>query len=255
MERRNRNILVLLIALVIVAAAFSSFGMEYFAGNTPEITLPEITHPAGPEGEEPGRTDGVIRVEVTPDTVQGVVETLERPASYYQEITVTYGAAGGSLTAKQWVDGGWSRTEAALPGGMIRHTIVGEGMVHYWYGNSRTWASAPGDQRSHDLEGPHIPTYEDILDVEKDHITRAGYEEKDDMACVFAEIIDSELGSVSRYWVSVDNGLLVAAERARGEELLLTMSAAGIERPVAAGTVFALPDGTQLHAVSVQPQQ
>ena len=40
MERRNRNILVGLIGVVIVIAVFSSFGLPLFASPTPTIVLP-----------------------------------------------------------------------------------------------------------------------------------------------------------------------------------------------------------------------
>lgn len=40
MERKNRNILVALIAVVIIAAVFSSFGLPLFANPTATITLP-----------------------------------------------------------------------------------------------------------------------------------------------------------------------------------------------------------------------
>ena len=40
MERRNQNILIGLIAIVIVIAVFSSFGLSLFTSPTPTSTLP-----------------------------------------------------------------------------------------------------------------------------------------------------------------------------------------------------------------------
>ncbi len=298
MEGRSRNILVVLIALVIAVAVFSSFGMDFFTPVQPPITLPPEAAGAVPESMSPeeGAKD-MIRVSVTPETVQSVIATLARPGSYYRQVTVEYPERGGRLTSEQWVDGGWSKSDTVLPGGMVRHSIVREdtlyywygnsrswvsapadersadlegphksdtvlpgGMVrhsivredtlYYWYGNSRSWVSAPADERSADLEGPHIPTYEDVLEEERSAIVEAGYVEKDGMACIYVAVEHPELDSVSRYWVAVENGLLTAAEQCKGDTLVLSMTAAAAERPVAAGTVFALPDGTRLHTVA-----
>lgn len=252
MEGRSRNILVVLIALVIAVAVFSSFGMDFFTPVQPPITLPpEEAADAPGESMSPGGEDGtLLRVSVTPETVQSVIATLARPGSYYRQVTVEYPESGGRLTSEQWVDGGWSKSDTVLPGGTVRHSIVGEDTLYYWYGNSRTWRSAPADERSADLEGPHIPTYEDVLEEERSAITEAGYVEKDGMACIYVAVEHPERDSVSRYWVAVENGLLTAAEQRKGDTLVLSMTAAAAERPVPAGTVFALPDGTRLHAVA-----
>lgn len=251
MEGRSRNILVVLIALVIAVAVFSSFGMDFFTPVQPPITLPPEAAGAVPESMSPeeGAKD-MIRVSVTPETVQSVIATLARPGSYYRQVTVEYPERGGRITSEQWVDGGWSKSDTVLPGGTVRHSIVGEDTLYYWYGNSRSWVSAPADERSADLEGPHIPTYEDVLEEERSAIVEAGYVEKDGMACIYVAVEHPELDSVSRYWVAVENGLLTAAEQCKGDTLVLSMTAAAAERPVAAGTVFALPDGTRLHTVA-----
>ena len=251
MEGRSRNILVVLIALVIAVAVFSSFGMDFFTPTPPPITLPPVEESAAP-GESPspeGEAGAALRVGVTPETVQNVIATLARPASYYRQVTVRYPDSGGSLRTEQWVDGGWSKSDTTLPNGTVRHSVVGEEKVYYWYGNSQTWASAPADAYSADLEGPHIPTYEDVLEEETAAILEADYVEKDGMECIYVAVEHPELGSLSRYWVAVENGLLTAAEQVKGDTVVLSMTATPAERPVAAATVFALPDGTVLHTV------
>ena len=54
MEGRNRTIFVVLIAIVIVVAVFSSFGLNLFAPAAPEITLPVVTDPAEDETAKAG---------------------------------------------------------------------------------------------------------------------------------------------------------------------------------------------------------
>lgn len=252
MERKNRNILVVLIAAVIVVAVFSSFGLNLFPKNYPHIVLPTAA-PTGMQPIQPSQEgEGVTWIGVTPDTVQSVVSTLKRPDNYYREITVRYGADGGTLTAQVWVDGGWTRTDAVNSrSGLVRHTIVGDGMLYYWYNNDQTARSAPADEKSPDLDGPHIPTFEDVLSLDKSLITGAGYEEKDGENCVYVSVRDEELDQEQRYWISTGSYcLLIAAEITRGDEVLMSMSSSAMEQPVPADASFALPDGTVLHTVT-----
>ena len=69
------------------------------------------------------------------------------------------------------------------------------------------------------------------------------------MDCVFVGVEVAEPAQVERYWVSADNGLLVAAETESGGEVVWSMTATVPEIPVSASASFALPDGTVLHTV------
>ena len=242
MERRNRNILVILIAIVIVVAVFSSFGLSLFTGDTPHIVLPTPSAADQP-GEDPGSTpaaNGPVRVEVTPDTVQSVIATLSRPESYYREVTIEdYWGDGesGRTTAKVWTDSHWTLVEATGPAGTVRTSLVGDGTVRIWYGSRAGSLTAPADEYSADLEGQRIPTYEDVLALDKDAITDTGYEEKGGLSCIYVETVVDGLDYRERYWVSVDTGLLAAAETWDGDELVYRMSSYNLERPVPAGVL------------------
>ena len=255
MERKKRNLMVVLIAAVIVVAMLSSFGLRLFVPDTAKIVLPTPAASAAPGGD-PGADSGVVLVDVTPETVQAVIgETLTRPESYLRTVTIEdfWGEGeSGVTTAQVWVDGGWTMTEASLPGGAVRHTIVGDGRFWLWYSGDRTPVTGPADSRSADLEGQRIPTYEDVLDLETADIAAAGYEERGGLACIYVETAPDALGYVERYWVSVDSGLLVSAETAQDGVLTYRMTAYAVERPAPAGTDFALPAGTVLHTVGEQ---
>lgn len=130
MERKKRNLMVVLIAAVIVVAILASFGLRLFVPDTAKIVLPTPAASASP-GLEPGTGSGLVRVDVTPETVQTVIgQTLTRPESYFREVTIEDFWGDGeqsSTTARVWVDGGWTMTESAMADGAIRHTIVGRG--------------------------------------------------------------------------------------------------------------------------------
>ena len=76
---KNRTLIVVLIALVVVAAVLASFGLSLFPGQIPRVELPtpgtgspqQTVSPTGPGGDE------FLAVEVTPDTVQEVIATLD----------------------------------------------------------------------------------------------------------------------------------------------------------------------------------
>lgn len=249
MERRNRNILVVLIGIVITVAMLSSFGVALFAPDTARIQLPA---PEASQSQSPQQEDGILRVEVTPETVQNVISrTLTRPDSYGRLVTIEdfWGEGESGVTrAEVWVDDGWTHTTATLPGGTVRHSIVGEDQFWLWYeGNSRVM-TGPAQDGAADLEGQRIPTYEDLLDLDPKFIAAAGYEEKEGVACIFVELEPDSLGYVERYWVSVDSGLLAGAETRLDGQLVYRMSAYTVERPVPEDARFILPDGTVLHA-------
>lgn len=253
MEGKNRTIFVVLIAIVIVVAVFSSFGLNLFNPKTPSVYLPEVTNQPGDE-PGPGNTsdpDHYTRVDVTPETVQDVIRTMVplQPESYRRTVTVQTALGDGTMgttTNQVWVDFGWTMVESHWPSSVTEHTIVGDGKVYRWFTGDWTYKEWDGEERDADM-AQRIPTYEDVLDLNQKLITDTGYEDKDGLPCVYVEVAENELGNRERYWVSVETGLLVAAETKKGDETVLLMSSGAVERPVQQGKQFALPDGTVLH--------
>lgn len=252
MDSKNRLFIVIAVIVIIVGAMFTSFGRNLFILNTPEVILPSSSAQSGVSSGDPDGSDALFRpVEVTPGTVSGVVATLARPTSYYQELAVeTFWAEGASSTQVQvWVDGGWSHSRQALPSGVIRHDLVGDGTLYYWYEGSRQFETAPADERSFDL-AQHIPTYETVVDLPPEEITAAGYELRGELPCIFVEVQPEDSPLVYQYWVSVDSGLLVSAETLEDGELVYRMTAySPVQAPCPADAQFRLPDDTVLHTV------
>lgn len=245
MKRKERNVLVALIVAVIVAAVFASFGLPLFYGDTATITLPT------PAPTDRGVTDEEqalgVRVEVTPETVQGVIAAMSRLSSYSRTVTTTLGET--AFTAQVQADGAWTQSVLTAPNAPAVHTLVGPEQVWRWYEGDREAASWPAEEGSRDLEGQRIPTYEDVLALDKETITAAGYQEKNGASCVYVEVAVPELTQVERYWVSADSGLLWCAETETAGEIVWSMTASLPETPLPGGTEFVLPDGTVLHTV------
>lgn len=246
MKRNDRNVLVLLVVAAIVAAVFASFGLPLFYGDTATITLP--TPVPSDQGAQSGEEQTLgVRVEVTAETVQSVIAAMSRLDSYV--CTVTTALNDTTLTAQVWVDGGWTRSILTTPNGLTAHTLVGGGQVWRWYEGDREAVSWPAGEGSRDLEGQRIPTYEDVLELDQERITAAGYQEKNGASCVYVEVAVPELSQVERYWVSADSGLLWCAETECGGEIVWAMTATLPETPAPAGTQFILPGGAVLHTV------
>lgn len=253
MERKRRTLFAVLIATIIVLAVFASFAITLFGQEDYQIKLPDLSTDtqSDPTGE-PGDSDGpFIRIEVTPETVQNVIETLDRPRSYYRELNLELWAdaeTSAVTTAQVWADGGWTRSSVTAPGGLTQHNLVGENQHWMWYEGDETALVFPADEAVSDIV-QRIPTYEDVLELPQRLITAAGYESYAGTDCVYVEIEQEELDSRERYWISVSDGLLVVAERIKDDLVVYRMTAKSTVSPAPLDSSFALPDGTVLHVV------
>lgn len=237
------------IIVVVLAAVLYSFFLNLFSP-TPSLVLPnpDATPSLDPVEQESGRPGGVV-VEVTPQTVQSLIASLERYDSYRRTVVAEYFSAGqsvGTVTAQVWADGGWVRTTATLSSGVVEHAVVGENTLWLWYDSGPGVYSGPAADKAADLV-QRLPTYEDVLALDKKSITAAGYEERDGQPCVYVEA-NGLLGGMERYWVSVNSGLLVAAETEKDGDVVYAISSRDVVSPLDGGSgVFTLPDGRVLY--------
>ena len=253
MEQKNRLMIVAAIVALMVVAIVASFGRVLFTAKTPEVILPSSSAGTGDLSGTGSQEQDYQRVEVTTQTVTGVVATLSRPASYYRELTVETVWTGGSSAAQVqvWADNGWSHSIQTLPSGVVRHDLTGEDTVYYWYDGAQQYETAPADRKSSDL-AQHIPTYETVLELEPDEITDAGYELRGDLPCILIEVQRSGSGLLQRFWVSVNNGLLVSAESEQDGQLVYRMTAySPVQSPCPPDASFTLPDGEVLHSAGM----
>lgn len=135
MEQKNKVFLALLIALVMVVAILSSFGLNFFSGDQPEIVLPSpvITDSGEQSADDPTAGGGFLPVDVTPETVQSVIATLERPENYYRAITIEV-ATAAIRPAAFMPRYGWTERGPGLrwhsrcaPWAAVHHYIPGQG--------------------------------------------------------------------------------------------------------------------------------
>ena len=252
MEPKKRLLIVVAVTVLILCAMGVSFGRSIFARNTPSVTLPDRSDGVSDsDGTHAAVTpsDRIQPVEVTPDTVQNVVATLARPDSCAMELTVeTFWGEDGSAaqTVHVWQDGGWTHVRKQLPSAVVRHDLIGPDAAYYWYEGSRKYKTCPPDDASADL-AQRIPTYESVLQAQAEEIRSAGYEKKNDRACIRVEVESGSPAIRTCYWVEVASGLLTAAEQEQDGKLIYRMTVSDLQQPCPAQTQFALPEGTVLH--------
>ena len=251
MDQKNRARVAVLISVIVVAAVLGSFALTIFSAKTPAIVLPALHPDSSHSSTNDTSADETQRVEVTTSTVQAVIASLSRTGSYYRQMTVeTFWEGGsGTTTIQTWVDDNYTYVRSVLPSGQLRYSLTPpDGTVYYWYGGSSAWRTAPAGSLSADLS-QRIPTYEDVLELDVRDIRTAGYSAYENHPCIYVETQQDDLGYLDRYWISVDSGLLVAAQTLKADTVVYSVNAAApIQTPCPTDSVFTLPDGTSLHS-------
>ena len=247
MDKRKLNwITWAVLAVAILAAALMLGGS---LSRTAHITLPPSNPPRDPSAGSGASRSGVTVVEIAPKTVQAAIASLSRPENYGRSVTLEYLWSGGSGTHELYtiVRGPWTRVDRSLPDGTTRVSVTNGEETYIWYGydDGAETAVLPAGAFSADVE-QSIPTYEDILDLPVEEIVLADYRPLDALTCIYVETAADEAGYSTRYWVSVENGLLVQAERLLGETAVYRMTSLYVDETEYDTSRFTLPDGTVL---------
>lgn len=250
LNHNNRTRIAVLIAIVLVVAVFGSFGLSLFSTQTPKITLPDLSPDSSTTDISSTTDDPALRIEVTTETVQAIIASLDRATSYYRQLSVQTNWPGGSgiTSVYTWTDNEYSFVRSVSPSGITRFYLCEGNTVYYWYDGNSTWHTAPTDSLSPDLT-QRIPTYEDVLALDPEQISDAGYGAYGNYPCIYVETHEDEFGYLERYWIGVDSGLLIAAQTTKGDEVIYSVNVTSpIQMPCPTDAVFALPDGTVLHS-------
>ena len=249
MEEKKRTWLAILISCIILLAVGYSFGLNFFRSTADIVVADPGAAPS--QSLNPGGAGNAagIPVDVTPQTVQSIIADMSRYKSYRRNVEIRYFWGEGEpsvITARVVENGGWIRCETQLPGGLTEHSILGGGSVWCWYDDGPEYLQLPAEAQAEDLV-QHIPTYEDVLGLEKESITRTAYEAKNGVPCIFVEVKREELGYVEQYWVSTASGLLYAARTEKDGAEVYSMTSGDVLSPITPDKAdFTLPDGTVL---------
>lgn len=249
MERRNLNrIITLVLTAVIVLVALMLTGSLH---RPARIVLPAETTTSGQPSDSPeDSADALTQVAVTPATVQTAIETLARPEQYRRTVSIQqmWDSGSGSWETTVTASQPWTRTDRTLTDGRIRHTVTDGESTYIWYNAETEVLITPAGSITPDAE-QSIPTYEDVLLLPTRDIVAADYRAiGEQVNCIYVETAEDDYGYSLRYWVSVDSGLLVAAEKLQEGETTYRMWETAIDLAPALTDEFTLPDGTKLNS-------
>ena len=245
MDKRRMNHIAVGFIVVMALVIAVMFGNNL--RRPPQVVLPD-TSATGDQSDQAEDDAGTLSlVQVTPETVQTAIATLSRPEQYRRTITIEQFWDGGSGTyeVSVLVYGPWTRTDRTLPDGQVRHAVTDGETTYVWYdGDSAVFSGAAAGITADNEQT--IPTYEDVLDLPAEAIVQADYRTISDVNCIYVETAELEDGSVLRYWISVETGLLAASEKLVDGETVYRMGALEVELSAPAAEDLTLPDGTVL---------
>ncbi len=245
MDKRKLNRITM--AFVVLTVLVVSLMLSHTLRRSSHITLPEALPTAEENGGGTTGSDVLSVVEISPETVQTAIETLDRPNSYACSIKVEHVWSGGSGTYQTEVTArdGFIRTDRVMQDGQMRHTITDGTRTYIWYNDEMEFLEIPAGSVSADNE-QSIPTYEEILSLPVETISAADYREISGINCIYVETAAEESDYVLRYWVSVDSGLLAAAEKLLDGKTVYRMGVLELDQTEQSEVMFTLPDGQAL---------
>lgn len=245
MDKRKLNRITM--AFVVLTVLVVGLMLSHTLRRSSHITLPEALPAMGESSGETTGSNALAVVEISPETVQTAIETLNRPDSYACSIKVEQIWSGGSGTYQTdvTVRDGLTRTDRVMQDGQIRHTVTDSTRTYIWYNDETEYVEMPAGSVSADNE-QSIPTYEEILSLPMETISAADYREISGIRCIYVETTAEKSEYVLRYWVSVDSGLLVAAEKLLDDKTVYRMGVLALDEMEQSEVMFTLPDGTAL---------
>ena len=211
--------LVVLAAIVLVAVLF--FVCPWLRLETTPVILPDAV--AGEENTDPAGSSPFRKADVTPETVQAVIASLQRETAYSRTVTVrTFWQDSSSIE---------SITEQTSDGCTLLHTgkrnlLIRPDGLWIWYDNADGVYHCRADDAGYAQADVWLRclTYEDMLALPTRAITGAGYKLFQDTSCIYAEYTDGELGYFNRVYVSASTGLLMGCETYDGDTLVYSMT-------------------------------
>ena len=235
-------VLVLLSVLILLVVVMFAQGSIRRSGH---ITLPDLDR-LQDQGESHTQEERLELLEVRQDTVQQVVASMDRADAYTMTIQVETLWSGGSGTATltAYVRDGWTRVDTLQLDGSVRRTLSDGTVTYIWYDNETEYLTLSAGETTADRE-LRIPTYETLVELDPETILDAGYQELKGVYCIYAEAREGE-DYISRYWVEVDSGLLIAAQRLWQMEPVYQMTVQSMDLAEPDISLFTLPDGQTL---------
>lgn len=235
MKRKLSIIIAAFVGAIIITAVL--FSVLSPGGEAPVISLPS------PSSDSGGSDTGLVSV--NSETVQTAIATLSRCEAYFREYNVTTYCQDCSAQSvvKVWQSGENTRI-AIKQDDISKNTLFRDDTVYIWYDDdsSAVFTSSADSYDPQSLDrSARLIYYEDLLNADSEQIVDAGYVEKSGENCIYAEYFSEDLNYVNQIFVSVNTGLLVAAEVYEGEVLTYSMETVSTNLATPEDEVFVPP--------------
>lgn len=239
--------MVCLIAAVIIVLIYLNMSTD-----TAEVHLPAqtagISSDVDSDGDGIGELNTLTYAELRPDTVQYILEIIEKPKSYSCRYTVESFWEGGSSAFDVAVyvkDSVFSVT--LLNDSYMKRCIFTDDEYYIWYIDEREYyhgrrGSALDEERIADavqMSG----SYKTLMELDTSSILETSYVEVDGIYCVYVNAEVGELGYRSEYYIYPDTGLLLKNEIYDGETLIYRMNSSDAMLSAPNDDYFTLPNG------------
>ncbi len=250
MNGKRMVVFAVVAAFLIAIAVFLSIAL-FGSGETAEVILPKQTD-GGENDPVSGENSGesVESASVTPETVQAVIRTLERPGSYHRSIETQlfWNEESVKTNAEIWQRGDLIRLDIS-ESGSIKHLILTKDNVYIWYNDETAFQQIESGSREDLLriadELSAIPGYEAVLELERQDIVDAGYVSLEGKACIFVRAHSENFGYTEEYYIEIETGLLLAAASYDGDTVIYEMKAGATELTAPEDALFCLPGTSQ----------
>lgn len=237
---KNKTIIGILAVAVLIAAVIylvASIG----GPDTHVIVMPSPTT----KNNDNFTTDGDSSLDVTPETLKTVLDTVSRAESFSRAYSVkTYWEGGESEeTINHWSRDGKTRLVISR-GTEVKNILILEDRVYIWYDGDRSAMEAGLSEASVKRETDRLSrllTYEDIFALDQEDILDAGYSEKLGHACIYAKYKQGIFDYVNQIYLSIDSGLPIAIEVYDGEKLVNSMELIATVSSLPEDALFRLP--------------
>ena len=259
MKNRSNIKTVLAITVVLcVCLILSLFNSSFFFNKKSEsIVLPPIQT----NSEKHSEYDNFFaenteilsnKLELTPQNIGNVVNTLRRPDKYSFSVTKTlyYGEDFKTTQIAVYVIDGYSKIEILnRDGSVYKNCIFGQDYVFIWQNGEKKYYRGAKGNFSADVEAQY-QTYEDIVNMPPEQIKQVSYILYKEIPCICVETADPETNYSTKYWVSAENGLLIHSECYDSDgNAAYVVDIDNISSDNFSEDVFILPDGKSAYDV------
>lgn len=235
-------------------ALFAVVLILMFAMQTSSQKHESIILPTGPTEAPAEQTQVQLPednfLQVTNHNVLMALQSLNRPVSYHQTYQVTVGADEfqSVKTVEMWVNGSFLRAE--ITDQQWTKVIISNGeMAYLWYEGSEAYISIRLENRLAEEDLLGLPDFDAFLELQQEDVVDADYLVLEDppVQCIYVCTQDDD-GDTSRYWVSLENGLLYQSDVLENSKQVYKIRETQYELLAAEDESFAnrffLPDGT-----------